>query len=305
MWDDMDLGVRLRRSGFRVIATNRSSVIHPGFSERTITPSYIYYAWRNHLYFVAVNFKGLRRIAHLCYLSGLLHTKIRRSSRKSTTLPYATALLAANEDFWWAQMGKCTRHFPSLDKQSYSHHTIRCNTQYEREYKTILIIAERPVSVVKSAIKTLNERFPNSRLILLSSNNRHHLFSWASSNDVWVRKGWISDMDTCLRILSNGITTTAMFPDCRPSFLSGFTNEIWVISENGEIITRSNQKFSSAIKALVQNTVDTLLGMIEGLVKALLFTVGTSNIADILANRNQTLLRGFKSKEDYEPNISQ
>lgn len=201
-------------------------------------------------------------------------------------------------------MGKCTRHFPSFDKQSHFHNVIRCHTQNKLEYKSILIIAERPVSVVKSAIKTLNERVPNSRLIILSRNKRHHLFSWASPNDVWIRKGWISDMKTCLRILSNGITTTAIFPDCRPSFLSSLSKEIWVISEEGEIISQSSQKFSNAIKVLVENMVDTLLGMIEGLVKALLLMIGTSNMANMLANRNQMLLRGSKSREDHDRNIN-
>lgn len=106
LWDDMDWGVRFRRAGFRVAASLASVVVHPGFSERRIAPAFLYYAARNHLYFIHRNYRGLRRLFHLATAVGVHRSHERLLAAEGRLRPLADASRRGISDFFSQRMGK-------------------------------------------------------------------------------------------------------------------------------------------------------------------------------------------------------
>jgi GT2 family glycosyltransferase len=120
-WDDMEWGARFKKSGYRVLASNKSIVYHPSWIARTIDNSAIwrnYYRTRNSLWFFNHYTSGFQRFI-------LLARIIVRSMRWALY-----ALLEANptlsnaymmgiSDFFHGKYGKKTIALPGYDLDEY------------------------------------------------------------------------------------------------------------------------------------------------------------------------------------------
>ena len=166
---DMEWGMRIRNHGYRVVATSLSEVVHPGFSERTLSPLFVYYAWRNHLYFIAVTYSGIRRIFYLCYISGLLHAAKINAQYVNKNFPFVKAYNLAFRDFCEAKFGKMDRSIEAFSCAGSG--DLFKDKDIEALFGTnnvVLLSADRSVAVVKLTIDVLKGRFPNTCLLYTS-----------------------------------------------------------------------------------------------------------------------------------------
>lgn len=291
MWDDMEWGLRFRQFGYRVIATSKSSVIHPGFSERSISPTFVYYAWRNHLYFIAATYSGVRRYIYLCFISGLLHAGIKKNERTAFNIPYAHALKTAFLDFWSGNFGQCRQILKplSLAPTNDAAHQLS-------DSPTILLSADRPVSTIRLALHNLKERFPDSRFVILAGHHRRHLFSWHNPQDLLIRNGLIGDFILSLRIKLMSIETAIIFQGTHPSILLSVPRHCWTISDTGIIINSKTSTISSGIKNLFLNRIDFILGFVSGAAKTICRIYRDPGIENVSRSRKRALI--FSVHED-------
>lgn len=226
MWDDMEWGMRIRNHGYRVVATSLSEVVHPGFSERTLSPLFVYYAWRNHLYFIAVTYSGIRRIFYLCYISGLLHAAKINAQYVNKNFPFVKAYNLAFRDFCEAKFGKMDRSIEAFSCAGSG--DLFKDKDIEALFGTnnvVLLSADRSVAVVKLTIDVLKGRFPNTRFIILVNYSRKYLFRWYNHNDLWIRKGIFRDFYLYKQMKINKVKSIFIFENLPIKILFFFNKE--------------------------------------------------------------------------------
>lgn len=111
-WDDVDWCVRMRRMGYRVVATSRAIVRHASFFKRRPSQGLVsnYYSVRNALYFFRRNARaGVRLRVYYGMFRRMLGDSalFAREGQRET----ARALRAAMADFFAGRMGKCPHTF--------------------------------------------------------------------------------------------------------------------------------------------------------------------------------------------------
>lgn len=232
MWDDMEWGIRANSAGFRVVATSNSAVVHPGFSERTITPLYLYYAWRNHLYFAASSFFGLRRIWYLCYLSGLLEAKTCWEALAPERSNHVEALRLAKRDFWQGTFGKASRQLVNISSVN-PPDAEKC-FQYPSTKKLILS-GGRPAPVLLTVLTKVKESVkPNQLLLLIPESRKILLIEMGIREFVSLTKlqEWLQ-LAFDLRFGGHGLIA---FPGEERRPLFSLARQLVVVDENGSVV---------------------------------------------------------------------
>jgi hypothetical protein len=257
MWDDMEWGVRLRCYGYRVVAANNSAVIHPGFTERTVSTMFTYYAWRNHLYFISVTYKGLKRIFYAFYIMWLMNAHRIRASWSEDALPFAVALEYAFSDFCDGKFGKFKHDLPMPSKKTIKEKQLKSLLQPSQN---IIISADRPVNKMKTIISDLKGNAHDARIILLVSHLRRHLFSWHNENDIWINKGFMSKISIAYKIKRENIKKAITFDETSPRPLLSVAEEIWVASEAGSLRKKIKPDFKICGKLIINRLIAKSLG---------------------------------------------
>lgn len=257
MWDDMEWGLRLRRYGYRVVAANKSAVIHPGFTERTVSTMFTYYAWRNHLYFISVTYKGLKRIFYAFYILWLMSAHRILASWSEDALPFATAIEYAFSDFCDGKFGKSKHDLTPPSKMATKE--IQWGSLLQPS-QNIVISADKPVNKIKTTINDLKRIAPDARIILLVSHLRRHLFSWYNENDIWIYKGFMSRISIAFKIKRENIHRAITFNETLPRLLLSIAEEIWVVSDAGSLQKKIKPDFKICSQLIINRLVAKSLG---------------------------------------------
>ncbi len=282
MWDDMEWGMRIRRFGYRVVATNASQVVHPGFSERQMTPMFVYYAWRNHLYFIAVTYTGMRRILHISHVSGLLLANMKRHRRTRFNIPLSDAYEAAFLDFWAGTLGKCTRNF----KSSFSEPENVAQTIVKPEIdRTVLLSADRSVATVMSVLAIFKRNNPSTRVIVVVNYRRRHLFDSINPDDLWLMRGNFIDLIFASRIRLNQIDSVIRFQGERAVLLFSLPNRQYVISDTGDILSVSTSSLAVGVMELLDSGFFRLLDLTLGVLASLYKALKSQGFRDVVQRR--------------------
>lgn len=277
MWDDMEWGVRFRKAGLRVVATTKSAVVHPGFSERNINPSFVYYASRNHLYFAAKIYSGIRRVFHLSYLHGVLHSHALCAKLNPWTVPYFFSIDKGVQDFWCLKMGKNQHNFPSTTP-------LRGNTHLTALPKgafMIILSTNRPVSVLKNVIRKIQESYEEIEIILITNDKRVNLLNWYDKDKIWIKgTGLFDDIVFCWKIYCNA-NAVARFWDDTDTILYNSAQHCWIIDDQGEVLQISSSRPITATMKLIKRKFTTRIAFVTGFTKGVYLALTRNTLSRI------------------------
>jgi hypothetical protein len=157
--------------GYRVVACTASAVIHRGFSERVFLPGFFYYALRNHLYFAAKTYHGLKRWYYLAWLFGVLHYLSAMFGVYPYTRVYYDNARQALDDFIQDRQGKSIH--PANQPKWANLGPFACPRD-----KQFLVNASLPAVDMQKLMTT--HALCDNQVTLLVPESRKNLFAWYS-----------------------------------------------------------------------------------------------------------------------------
>ncbi len=184
MWDDMEWGVRFKHAGLRVVAATRSAVFHPPFTERQLNPGFVYYATRNHLYFIAKNYSGFHRLYLIMLLSGMIALRISRERGHEQRGRLNHAMSLAVGDFWKGRMGRC-RHDLAAPAPAVGKHELG-----EEVGPGDRIVVS--TNTGKDLVRRVREGLLDSNLsavVMFGDQRRRNLYRELGASGIWRSKG--------------------------------------------------------------------------------------------------------------------
>jgi len=181
MWDDMEWGMRFGNAGYRVVAATKSCVTHPGFSERLPTSNFIYYATRNHFYFIAKTYTGLHRYFLIALLAGTVAYHNRREQWMIGETSTSKIRDAAEKDFWELAMRRTSRIF---DDKKQPRRVMLLETAVEGA-TCVALSTSTSEPVVRSLVSRLKAN--GIKVMLFGRKRRQEVFSWFDGLGVWRR----------------------------------------------------------------------------------------------------------------------
>lgn len=239
LWDDMDWGIRFKRKGYRVVASLASEVIHPGFSERTITHAFLYYAARNHLHFIDKNYRGLRRRFYLAYVAGIHRSHQELLGGEARFDQVRNATRRGVEDFFATRMGKYVDSDVAPGEPEI----------FERDGSDVVpkgrafLFVDAPVDVVKSVVSAMAH--DDLQITLTGAADRAALFR--DFDYVVYRSGVLGLFRYLWDLKQRQIDYVLRFDSARRARQHFLTDQL-VIDRSGRIIgliNRSRRRFFS------------------------------------------------------------
>jgi GT2 family glycosyltransferase len=232
MWDDMEWGVRFKHAGLRVVAATRSAVFHPGFTERKLTLAFIYYANRNHLYFVAKNYPGLHRWYLLALLSGAIEYRRARERFSRRRLHHAETLNLAVRDFWRSRMGRHHYSFASLVEPT------GAGNLYEavRDCKRVAVSANADSENVSRILSLLTNEDPSIGVVLFGQYRRKNLFR-RMGRGIWTRKGIWGYLNLAVRMASGRFDAVILNPRDPTQWVHHLGRKLIRVDAEGRVIS--------------------------------------------------------------------
>lgn len=262
LWDDMDWGVRFKRHGYRVVAAMSSEVAHPGFSERRITPAFLYYAARNHLYFVDCNYKGLKRLYYLSLITGVQRSHERLLRREGFHRGWADAIGFGVDDFYKGWMGKFDKAITTERRSGAWMSTLPDKPLSGRA----LLFVDAPVGVIKAVVRRLGEDYPDLQVSLIGAKARQLLFR---DYEYFPHKGGLLGMMRYGWLLKEqGMDYVIRFDEVRCVHYHFFRPQI-VISTEGNSIGLVPASRSAILRSWLGDVTCRLIGLASGFVEGL------------------------------------
>jgi GT2 family glycosyltransferase len=158
-FDDVDWGVRMKRAGWRVVASSEAVVEHASFFSRRPKQGLVtcYYSVRNALYFFRRH-NGRARNLRLMFHVFRRFLGDAALYRRAGEHGQATALRAAMGDFFRRRMGKCPHAIDFATKAD----DATFPADLAKGKKKLLLIATTSEELVKNYLAKLKERAPEA-----------------------------------------------------------------------------------------------------------------------------------------------
>lgn len=232
MWDDMEWGMRFKHAGLRVVAATRSAVCHPGFTERNLTPGFIYYATRNHLYFIAKNYFGLHRWYLMALLSGVIEFHRTQVLFRRRRLDHSEALGLAVQDFWQLRMGRHCHSFAPLVETT---GTMNLD-EVVRGCRRMALSANSDAENVSRLLFRLKQENSSVEIVLFGQQRRKNLFRHMGLG-IWTRRGIRGYLGLAARLASGRFDAVILNPHDSARWAYHLGSKLIRLDADGRVIS--------------------------------------------------------------------
>ncbi len=173
-WDDIDLSLRAKQAGYKVMASPKSKAYH-GLEDKPINPLLSYYDVRNGLLTITKHQNGVKRFIYLLNMlrgtgKGVVYSLL---SGLNTT---AKLLFYGPVDFVRGKFYKTSFTVIKDDSPDPESTVIPFESLNIRDDSRVIILPNASFAVIKGMVERMREASPDCHISLLIQKDRYELF---------------------------------------------------------------------------------------------------------------------------------